>query len=260
MLSIGVPEKLWETDFVKRFYEGWTELAPNILSVELVGGDISRSPDKFVIDSIVGGEVPKGKAILRSGARAGDAIFVSGSLGGAAGGLRLLERSSELRNESRDAKVLSSANFARRPRVELGTWLHENEIASAMIDLSDGLSSDIHHICEMSGVGAEIDASLLPIDEEFDEILGADERLALALNGGEDFELLFTVPGRKISLLKNADVSRIGRVTENTGVIRLRDGERYSRICIRQAIDTFDRQLELANRHRVSSLSRTCRR
>ena len=83
-------ERLWNSGFPENLYEGWHELAAKF-GVELIGGDISRSPDKLVLDSIVLGEVPKGKAILRSGARPGDAIFVSGTLGGAAGGLRLLE-------------------------------------------------------------------------------------------------------------------------------------------------------------------------
>jgi thiamine-monophosphate kinase len=224
MLTIGVPEKLWESDFVKRFYEGWTELA-NEFGVELVGGDISRSPDKFVVDSIAGGQVPKGKAILRSGAKPGDAIFVSGSLGGAAGGLRLLESGTDRGDKESPLQHLIDRQLRPTPRVELGKWLLKHDIASAMIDLSDGLSSDIHHICEMSNVGAELDASLLPVDENLQNIFGADEALALALNGGEDFELLFTVSKEKISPLENADVSHIGTVIENTGIVQLRDGD-----------------------------------
>ena len=94
-----------------------------------------------------------------------------------------------------------------------------------MIDISDGLSSDIHHICELSGVGADIDASLLPIDDDLINSFSTDEAFSLALNGGEDFELLFTVPKENISRIKNADVSPIGVVTENIGVVQLSDGE-----------------------------------
>ena len=82
MISIGVPEKLWKTDFLDRFYDGWFALARQF-NVELVGGDVSRTPDKVTIDSIVGGEVEKGRAVLRSSANPGDAIFVTGTLGGA---------------------------------------------------------------------------------------------------------------------------------------------------------------------------------
>src|SRR5688500_5710321 len=80
MLTIGFPKRLWNTDFVDKFYLGWTTLADHH-GVELVGGDVSRTPAKLVIDSIVAGEVPKGEAILRSGANPGDSIFVTGSLG-----------------------------------------------------------------------------------------------------------------------------------------------------------------------------------
>ena len=90
MISIGVPEAIWKTDFVDRFYDGYLRLASRF-DVELVGGDVSRTPDKIVIDSIVAGEVKKGRAILRSGAKVGDSIYVTGSLGGAAAGLKLLE-------------------------------------------------------------------------------------------------------------------------------------------------------------------------
>ncbi|HYJ91509.1 MAG TPA: thiamine-phosphate kinase, partial [Pyrinomonadaceae bacterium] len=212
MLAIAVPEKLWETDFVKRFYEGWTGLASEF-QVNLVGGDISRSADKFLVDSIVGGEAPKGAAILRSGAKPGDGIFVSGRLGGAAGGLRLLEKIADREPSEMWQKSLITRQLKPMPRVELAKYLRESSLASSMIDLSDGLSSDIYHICEESGVGAEIDASLLPIDENLKIFAGSDEQLALAINGGEDFELLFTVAQEKISLLKNCDVTRIGTVT-----------------------------------------------
>ena len=225
MLTIGIPEKLWESDFAKRFYEGWTQLAGQF-DVELVGGDISRSPEGFVVDSICGGNVPKSKAVLRSGAKPGDAVFVSGSLGGAAGGLRLLERNDGLERKETWQERLIERQLRPTPRVELGSWLRKHEIASAMIDLSDGLSSDIHHICELSNVGAELDASLLPVDDDLQHIFSVDQSLAIALNGGEDFELLFTVPVEKIPLLENADVSHIGTITEGVGNVRLNDGDR----------------------------------
>jgi len=223
LLTLGIPEKLWQTDFAKRFYKGWTELAADF-GVELVGGDISRTPDRLVIDSIVAGDVPKGRSVLRSGATPGDAIFVSGQLGGAAGGLRLLERKVDEPNESEERLI--ERQLRPTPRVELGRYLRDDKIASAMIDLSDGLSSDLHHICEMSGVGAEIDASLLPIDADLKDIFNADESLSMALNGGEDLELLFTVGEEKISLLENHDVMRIGTVTQAADVVELIDRER----------------------------------
>lgn len=223
MVTLGIPERVWETDFVRRFYEGWNDLATQF-DIRLVGGDISRSPDKFLVDSIVCGSVPKGDAVLRSGAKPGDAIFVTGSLGAAAGGLRLLERSVAVNGNWE--KRLIDRQLRPTPRLEIGKLLRESKIASAMIDLSDGLSSDIQHICEESGVGAEIDASRLPIDEDLKNLVSDDELLAMALNGGEDFELLFTVPQEKPSTVVNSKFTCIGTITENVGVVELKDGNK----------------------------------
>jgi len=226
MLSLGVPAELWQGDWLDRFYNGWHQLADRF-GVELVGGDISRSPNKFVVDSIVGGDVPRGQAVLRSGAKPGDAIFLSGSIGAAAGGLTILQKN-DGRDLSRNARERLIARHSHpTPRVELGIFLREHQMASAMIDLSDGLSSDIRHICKASGVGAEIEFEKLPIDADLYDLFKNDVYSSLALNGGEDFELLFTVPQEKISALENVDVSLIGTITKNAGVIELiRSGER----------------------------------
>jgi thiamine-monophosphate kinase len=225
MLTLGIPEKIWETDFVKRFYDGWIELAAEF-RVELIGGDISRSPDRFVIDSIACGQLSKDEAVLRSGAKPGDKICVSGSLGGAAGGLRLLENKSKNDLSESWQQRLVERQLRPFPRVTLGRFLREKGLASSMIDISDGISSDIHHLCEASGVGASIDAALLPVDKDLKHLVDADQMIALALNGGEDFELLFTVPKEKISTLQNADVTQIGIVTETADVVRLTDGDK----------------------------------
>jgi len=223
LLTIGFPQPLWETNFVEQFYHGWNALAAEF-AVELVGGDISRSPDRLVIDSIVAGYVPKGSAVLRSGAKAGDAIFVSGSLGAAAGGLKLLQNSVTATGAAVESqKYLIDRQLRPVPRVQLGQRLREENLATSMIDLSDGLSSDLHHICEASSVGARVDASLLPIDKDAIAEFGADEALKLALNGGEDFELLFTVSSEKISAVNSADPTRIGTITQAADGIKLID-------------------------------------
>lgn len=207
LISIGIPANLWNDEFLDEFYAGWHELAKKF-GVQLVGGDVSRAPDVLVIDSILIGEVPKGKAIRRSGASAGDGIYVSGTLGGAAAGLRILEN-----GDSKNQDKLVQKQLRPYPQVELGKQLRDLGIATSMIDLSDGLSSDLAHICEASGVGAAIEAKLLPVDPNITET--SDIPLDLALNGGEDFELLFTVAGDGEDLVGELPVTRIGTVTDS---------------------------------------------
>jgi thiamine-monophosphate kinase len=214
MLSIGIPKRVWNTTFVDKFYKGWTTLAEHH-KVELIGGDVSRTPDKVVIDSIVTGEVPKGKAVMRSGASPGDSIFVTGSLGGAAAGLILLESGVRYAKASKKRKELIARQLRPTPRVEAGKYLMKSELATAMIDISDGLGADLRHLCDASGVGARIDSEAIPYDENLD----ATERVVSL--GGEDFELLFTSPRKKISSATLPAITRIGEVTANAGIVEL---------------------------------------
>lgn len=222
MLSLGVPEELWKGDFLDRFYAGWNALALEF-GVELVGGDVSRVPEKLVIDSIVLGKVERGRAIPRSGARPGDKIYVTGTLGGAAGGLKLLESGARI-DQGLDRSVRGLIERQLRPLPKLDVSGHLP--ASAMIDLSDGLSSDLGHICEASGVGAAIYTEQIPIDIRLDSVSDSlDEKLHLALDGGEDFELLFTMDPKKNSPPEFTDLTCIGEITATVGKIELiRDG------------------------------------
>jgi thiamine-monophosphate kinase len=222
MLSLGVSDRLWNSEWLKQFYNGWHELAAKF-NVELVGGDISRSPDRLVVDSIVAGEIPHGRAVLRSKAKPGDAIFVSGTLGGAAGGLAILRKEDPHPTRLPDQRLIKK-QLRPIPRVELAIFLRENGLATSMIDISDGLSSDIRHICDASRVGAEIEISRLPIDQDLSEIFDLDDRNSFALNGGEDFELLFTVAEENISELETVDVTQIGTITAAIGLVELIDG------------------------------------
>lgn len=243
MLSIGIPEKIWRTDFVEKFYDGWFSLAKKF-GVELIGGDVSKTPDKIVIDSIVSGEIKKNRAVLRSTAKPGDLIFVTGELGGAATGLKLLESGEKYK---KSVKNLSSKLILRQlkphPQIEIGLALAEKNLATAMIDLSDGLSGDLAHLCRESRVGAQIIADKIPIDEnliknsmqscsvtksenkDFSSFPFLPSVFACAMTGGEDFELLFTVdPKKKFQvekLLKNHQISLIGKTTPNAGKIEL---------------------------------------
>lgn len=226
MLSIAIPESVWPSDFLNRFYDGWHELASEF-NVELVGGDVSKSPGKIVIDSTVGGEVPAGKAVMRSGAHADEAIYLAGPLGGAAAGLKILESGRRYNAGSDDwQQAFVLKQIRPTPQIRLGKRLRLNDAASAMIDISDGLSSDLAHLCKASGVGARIFADDLPFESDLMNLAGSvDATLALSLHGGEDFVLLFTSTEEKISRSGIDDVFRIGQTTENVGVIELVRGD-----------------------------------
>ncbi|HKP37671.1 MAG TPA: thiamine-phosphate kinase [Pyrinomonadaceae bacterium] len=243
-LSLGLPEEIWQGDFKDKFYEGYLALADKF-GVALAGGDISRSKDKIVIDSIVMGEVSTRSAIMRSGARPGDQVFVTGTLGGAAAGLKLIELGARIgsvppasaggSSEGSDNEAIQSLlgrQLRPSPRVGWGIVLGTEQLASAMIDISDGLSSDLAHLCAESGVGAVIESASIPVDKDVIKLCGrrALDPLALALHGGEDFELLFTVSPENVDRLPKrvdgVEVSLIGEITDKTGSIRIREKDR----------------------------------
>jgi thiamine-monophosphate kinase len=237
LVSLGIPSNIWNSDFVDEFYEGFFTLADRY-DVSLIGGDVSRAPDKIVVDATVLGQCENGEAILRSGAKPGDLIFVTGSLGGSAAGLRLLERGvrvpeADTSDAERDTmRQLSMRHLRPDPRVGWGLVLGQEKLASAMIDISDGLSSDLHHVCREGGVGATIDSAKLPIDPAVVEICGrrALDPLLLALHGGEDFELLFTVPREQWPRLpRRVDgitITQIGEIRTAAEGVRLAEGAR----------------------------------
>ena len=191
-LSLALPRDLSQT-WVTRFMQGLLTLARKH-GVTLAGGDTSESPNGVLADIAVVGSVPEGRAILRSGARPGDRIYVSGSLGGSAAAVFQFQ---DLRHPERRRAVARTypRHFYPEPRLELGRMLREKGLPTAMIDTSDGLSTDLAHICQESRVGAEISAELIPRAR-----VGKPARevsLELALHGGEDYELLFTAPAAK---------------------------------------------------------------
>jgi thiamine-monophosphate kinase len=237
LLSIAVTSGVWDSDFLDQFYQGFFRLAERF-GVKLIGGDLSRTEAKIVIDSVVLGECPTEREVFRSGARPGDQIYVTGYLGDAAAGLRLLERGARVhphatgRRETNSVDHLLLRQLQPEPRVGWGIMLGEQRLVSSMIDISDGLSSDLHHLCEESGVGALVEASSLPIDAVVTEICGrrALDPLMLALHGGEDYELLFTVaPENGARLPKRVDgvsVTRIGTIKEASAGVRISEGSK----------------------------------
>lgn len=228
MLSVGIPETVWKTNFIERFYEGWFGLAKQF-GVELVGGDVSKTPDKIVVDSIVAGEVSKGKAVLRSGAKIGDLIYVTGKLGGAAAGLKLLENG-ENYEDSKNRNLLLR-QLQPHPQTKIGQILGAGNLATSMIDLSDGLSSDLAHICRESRVGAKIFADRIPVESRISDFrFQIEEIISFAVHGGEDYELLFTAdPKIKFQNeigLENHAFHRIGEITANVEIVELISGEK----------------------------------
>lgn len=237
LLSIGVPSDVWDTGFIDSFYDGFFQLADRF-SVKLIGGDLSRTPEKIVINSIAIGECLPEREVFRAGAKPGDQIYVTGSLGDAAGGLRLIERGARVHSENPASTDTNSIehlllrHLQPEPRVGWGLLIGDQQLATAMIDVSDGLSSDLNHLCDESRVGALVDSSSIPIDQLVTEICGrrALDPLMLALHGGEDFELLFTVNPENIGKLpKRVDdipVTRIGEIKEASQGVQIAEGSK----------------------------------
>jgi thiamine-monophosphate kinase len=216
-VSLGLPAELVRESsrgrsWVARFYDGLLTLAEQH-KAPLAGGDLAESP-LALADVVLVGAVPRGRALLRSGARPGDGLYVTGALGGSAAGLaRLSELAARsvrtpiggLRIPARLAAALE-AHLYPQPRLAQGAWLRQHEIATAAIDLSDGLSTDLAHLCEESRVAAEVDAASLP--------LATGATIEHALHGGEDYELLFSAPPerRVPRSIAAVPVTRIGRI------------------------------------------------
>jgi len=219
-LSLALPGDVRQK-WVERFLKGLLDLAAEF-KVPLAGGDTAQSAGGIQADIVVVGSVPKGKAVLRSGAKAGEGIYVTGELGGSAAALARLA----------EAKPVGAVHFRHfagqsRPqaRVAVGQWLRRHGVASAMIDLSDGLSTDLDHICQESHVGTEVEAEAIPRAR-----VGPGKKrvaLELALNGGDDYELLFTSAAAVPGQIAGIRVTRIGHTTSSAGMrLVLPDGKK----------------------------------
>lgn len=209
-LALMLPKSI-SPDWVQRFAQGLAEDQKEF-SIHLAGGDTTSTPGPLALSLTALGTVPRGSALKRSTAKVGDGIFVSGTLGDSALGLKLLRNPDGSPNTD-----LIKRYLLPQPRVDLGQKLRG--IASACIDISDGLVQDLGHICETSGVGAEIIRGKLPLSDSAAEMIAADVELWDApLAGGDDYELLFTVPPGKKSYLAGLPVTEIGVVTKGSGV------------------------------------------
>ena len=232
-LSLALPPELPQS-WVDKFVAGLLKLAAQF-SVPLAGGDTAQSPDGVLADIVVVGSIPTGRAIVRSGARPGDFLYVTGTLGAAAAALNQLRDGKQLRPRSHPK------HFYPEPRVAIGQFLRERNLASAMIDVSDGLSTDLGHICEESGVGAVVYAETLPaasVGSQDHRLVSGHgfsratrqvtktgalapegnprerQMLSLALHGGDEYELLFTAPpSRRVPKeIAGVPITRIGEI------------------------------------------------
>ncbi len=217
LVSLALPKDLtgrWLDEFL-----GGLRRAASHFRCVLAGGDTTARREVLINVTVVG-EVLRGRAVRRAGARVGDLIYVSGRLGQAELGLRLLRSASTRRRVTRNDARLRKHLYPEA-RVELGRWLSEKRVATAMMDLSDGLSSDLRRLCAASGVGARVDGGRLPV------VRGSKtarlDALRLALHGGDDYELLFTVAKRDVRRVPRSfgevAITAIGEITRGRSVM-----------------------------------------
>lgn len=217
-LSLALPSGT-DPKWVAGFFRGLRRLADEH-AVPLAGGDTAQSPSPHILaDIVLVGSAPVGKALRRSTARAGDLIYVTGRLGGSAAELLSLQSGTKSKSDSEHPQLFPT------PRLAIGEALRKRKLATACIDLSDGLSTDLKHLCDASDLSAEIDLSSLPIHPL------AMEQLDLALHGGEDYELLFAAkPSLKMPRsIAEVEVTRIGRFVDRTRPLMIQIDQRGKR-------------------------------
>ena len=242
-VSLAVPAGISER-WILDLYDGLTEPGRSG-SAQLIGGDFSHTDGGISISITALGESIKRKVLYRTGGRAGDFLYVTGTLGQSASGLRLLQNGC-IRPRSRAQKEAIRIHQSPEARCEAGMWLAQCGLVHCMMDLSDGLSMDLPRICAASGVGAEIQAANLPV---FAESKRWDcDPVEMALHGGEDFELLFSVPRSKSRIFEDTypshfpKVTRIGRLTRDAGKIWLLEQGKDRSLLLEHGYDHFSRR------------------
>lgn len=209
-LPSGLLSKLQGRRWITRFFSGLQGLA-ELHSVSLAGGDTAESPaDLILADIILLGSSPAGRSLRRSGAKPGDVLYVTGSLGGAAAELGAML--SGATRKTRANPLHGHPHLFPQPHIATGRALLRRKLATACIDVSDGLSTDLAHLCRASGVAAEVEQAAIPL-HPLALRLGAGAALNAALHGGEDYELLFAAPAsaRMPRKIAGVPITRIGR-------------------------------------------------
>lgn len=209
-LSLALPTRTPQK-WVDGFLEGLLKLAKRF-RIPLAGGDTTESSDRILADIVALGSVPNGTAVLRSSARPGDRVYVTGTLGAAAA-----ETDSMYSHANKKSRPYPKSIVLPQPRLNIGGILRERKIATAMIDISDGLSTDLSHICEESGMGAEVWEQTIPRAK----FRGREVDLRFALHGGDAYELLFAAGKntRVPSKIDGVRVTQIGEVTRTKKMI-----------------------------------------
>ncbi len=246
LTSLALPSRI-SVEHISEFYSGFSELLATHKTV-LAGGDTCSSRHDLIISVTVLGEVKKNRMVTRAGAKAGDKIYVTNTLGDSAAGLEILKSGgkgqgtggrgkdfkSAIRNPQSAMERLVQKHLRPVPRVEWGRKIALSGCASAMIDISDGLSSDLSHICEQSKVGAVMYSGKVPFSKALLRSAGSLKKTLLhyALSGGEDYELLFTTPPAKIKRLQSLDipVTEIGEIARTRGLVIVDDTNREKRL------------------------------
>lgn len=234
-----------DAGYIERIYNGLFACADQF-GVAIVGGDTTRTSGPLVLGLTLTGDMLRDRVCYRSGAQVGDVIYASGTLGDSAAGLGVVLGEVEMRGEARAA--LLRRHYRPEARVDLGRALAETGAVTAMIDVSDGLASDLNHICRQSGVAAVIRAGAIPMSAAFVKYCDASHqnKLDLALTGGEDFELLFCVrraQGHQIeALAARYPICRIGEIAAGNGGVKI-EGEDGKRVRLeRMGYDHFRRE------------------
>jgi thiamine-monophosphate kinase len=233
LISLGLTGRQKVAD-LDQLYRG-IEKGSREAGMDLIGGNTTYSKELFFISLTVVGEVAKKEMVTRAGARVGDALYVTGTLGNAAAGLDILKKGVDPKR----FPELVGRYRAPRARWREGRLLAKDRIATAMIDLSDGLTSDLGHLAEQSGVGAELDLGRIPVASSLRRYASQNggDPIRYALDGGEEYELLFSVPEEKIKMLENRiergaiDARRIGVIQNKKKGLTARSPEgRLTRI------------------------------
>ena len=243
-ISLGIPSNTTKR-WIREFYDGLTSCGGENGAI-LVGGDLSGA-EKITISITAFGESENRKVLYRSGGRPGDLLYVTGKLGKSAAGLRLLQQGIT-RSRSGARREALRAHRTPDPRCAVGQWLAQSGNARCMIDVSDGLSTDLSRMCAASGTDAEIFAEKIPVFAE--SALWRCDPLELALSGGEDYELLFAAPRSKKRFWENLpsgfpSVTHIGIMLEGSGKVWISDAEKKRRPLPVEGFDHFSPNIHM---------------